>query len=353
MSLNNLCILRLSAIGDVCHAMALVQRIRHHWPDCRITWVIGKIEHQLVGDIPGIRFVVFDKKQGRAAYQRLKTELAGEVFDALLLMQVAFRANLAARQIRARRKIGFDWQRSKELHWWFTDTRIAPQRHAHVLDGFMAFADAIGVPPVEKPQWHIPIPKEHREWADTQAKGLGKFVIISPAASKAERNWLPERYAQVADYLHQKGFTVVLCGGPAKLDRELADKIKQHTNIVQEDYVGKTNLKQLLALIERAELVIAPDTGPAHMATTVGTPVIGLYAHSNPRRTGPYLDLDKVVSVYDQVVEEQKGKSWQELPWGTRVKGGDLMARIQAGTVVEQIDKLLLTNKICPVSEPC
>nr|WP_102798601.1 glycosyltransferase family 9 protein [Bowmanella denitrificans] len=319
----------------------MVQRIRRQWPETGITWVIGKVEHQLVGDLPGVTFVVFDKKQGRQAYTQLNRQLANQTFDALLVMQVALRANLAARQIRARRKIGFDWQRSKELHWLFTNQRIQPQQHAHVLDGFMAFADAIGVPAETQVQWDIPIELADRQWADERAASLGNFVIISPTASKAERNWLPERYAQVAEYLHNQGKKVVLCGGPAKLDRQVADAIQAHTSVIHTDYVGKTSLKQMLALIAQAELVIAPDTGPAHMATAVGTTVIGLYAHSNPRRTGPYLDQHRVVSVYDQQVVSQKGKSWQQLPWGTRVKGQDLMAAISVEMVLDKVNEWL------------
>ncbi|GGO71850.1 glycosyl transferase [Bowmanella pacifica] len=339
--MKNLCILRLSAIGDVCHAVAMVQRIRRQWPDARLTWVIGKVEHQLIGDLPDVDFVIFDKRQGRQAYSHLKQQLAGQVFDALLVMQVALRANFAAMQIKAKQKLGFDWQRSKEFHWLFTGKRIAPQRHAHVLDGFMAFADALGVPAENTVHWDMPLSEQDRQWAAEQTQPLGDYVIISPAASKAERNWLPERYAQIAEYLHQQGKNVVLCGGPGGLDRKLADAILAHTKTICADFVGKTSLKQMLALIAGAKLVIAPDTGPAHMATTVGTPVIGLYAHSNPRRTGPYLDQHLVVSVYDELVLEQKGKSWQELPWGTRVKGSQLMARISVQAVKNKVDAWL------------
>lgn len=94
-------------------------------------------------------------------------------------------------------------------------------------------------------------------------------------------------------------------------------------------------------MLEQACCVVAPDTGPAHMATTVGTPVIGLYAHSNPRRTGPYHDLDKVVSVYDEVIAEQTDKSWQRLPWGKRAKGNELMACITVAAVIEKIDAVI------------
>ena len=340
-ALASICILRLSAIGDVCHAATLVERIQRHWPETKITWVIGKIEYQLVGDMAGIEFIVFDKKLGLGAYKKLRQDIGTRPFDALLLMQVAFRANLAAACINAKQKIGFDWARSKELHWLFTNSRIAPRSQAHVLDGFMDFADALGVPPVAKPAWHIPIPSEAELWAKQQAEALSDFVVISPAASKAERNWTAAGYAWIADYLSSKGKQVVLCGGPGSLDREMGNAITALTSNVRTNFIGKTNLKQLLALLKQAQLVIAPDTGPAHMATTVGTDVIGLYAHSNPRRTGPYNGLDRVVSVYDQAIAQQQTKNWQQLPWGIRAKGNELMELISQDDVKAALDNWL------------
>lgn len=333
--------MRLSAIGDVCHAAAMVNRIQQHWPDAEITWVIGKIEYQLVKLIPNVRFIIFDKSQGKAAVESLKQAVKGEVFDALLMMQVALRANLASRVIKARQRIGFDWARSKELHWWFANQRIRPHQHAHVLDGFMDFADALGVPPVAAPSWNIPVTPEDESWGKERAAELGNYVVIAPAASKAERNWLPERYARLANDLHEKGKKVVLCGGPGKLDKQTSQAILSHKAKISADFTGQTSLHQLLMLLKHATLVIAPDTGPAHMATTVGTPVIGLYAHSNPRRTGPYNNIEQTVSVYESCVLAQKGKPWDALPWGVRAKGQHLMAQISYQAVAQQVNEIL------------
>ena len=329
--------MRLSAIGDVCHAAAMVNRIQTQWPDAQITWVIGKVEYQLLKLMPNIRFIIFDKSQGKAAVEQLKQAVANDTFDALLMMQVALRANMASRVIKAKQRIGFDWSRSKELHYLFANKRVAATKHAHVLDGFMDFADALGVPPVSEPSWSIPVSDEDRKWGEDQASSLGKYVVISPAASKEERNWLPQRYASIADHIQSLGLTVILCGGPGALDRKTADAIKTHVTTEVLDFTGQTTLHQLLMLLKHAHLVIAPDTGPAHMATTVGTPVIGLYAHSNPRRTGPYNSLAHVVSVYDECVEAQKGKPWTALPWGTRAKGSQLMEKISVDMVKQKL----------------
>ena len=83
-----------------------------------------------------------------------------------------------------------------------------------------------------------------------------------------------------------------------------------------------------MALLNQVDLVLAPDTGPLHMAVTQKTPVIGLYAHSNPRRTGSYFYRDLTVSVYDKHIENQHGCSFEKLPWGVRAKGAHLMKDI-------------------------
>ena len=341
-TLRNLCLLRLSAIGDVCHAVALVTRIRQQSPDTRITWVIGKIEYQLVKTIADVEFIIFDKKQGIEAFKQLRRDLAGRQFDVLFAMQVALRANIAAFCINAKRKVGFDWKRSKELHWLFTNKRIKEKQYAHVLDGFMGFADALSIPSQKEVSWDIPIPNEAHDWARQYLRADQTYAVISPAASKAERNWMPDRYAAVADYLAEKNITVILCGGPSSMEQKLGVDIEAHCQSKPLNLIGQSSLIQLLALIQKVALVIAPDTGPAHMATMVRTPVIGLYAHSNPLRTGPYLDQESVVSVYDKAIEEQHGEAWQSLPWGLRAKGKLLMQGITVERVITKIDALTL-----------
>jgi len=338
--INKLCILRLSAIGDVCHAVAMVQHIQRTYPNIEITWVIGKVEASLLSGLPGIRFVVFDKKAGKKAFSDLRAELKDEYFDVLLHMQVAFRASIASLMIHAKRKIGFDKFRAKEAQWLFTNERIEPHPHPHVLDGFFGFAKAIGCAESE-PTWQMPIADQDQLWASEQFAGEKPIAIICPAASKKERNWHVEGYSKVAQHLIEKGFVVALCGGPTSLEQDLASQIEAETNAPLINLVGKTTLKQMLASLKLAHLLIAPDTGPAHMAVTVGTPVVGLYAHSNPHRTGPYLYQQYVVSCYQQIIQEQQGKPLSKLPWGVRAKGDDLMDNIKVDDVLDKVRQLL------------
>ncbi|PHN88169.1 ADP-heptose--LPS heptosyltransferase I [Pseudoalteromonas sp. 3D05] len=345
---SDICILRLSAIGDVCHAVSAVQAIQKAHPNAKITWVMGKIESMLLADLPGVELVVFDKKQGKQAFEQLKQQFKGRKFDVLLHMQVALRANLVARCIPAKVKVGFDWARAKELHSLFINKRIKAEPQAHVLEGFKGFAKSIGVPDYQ-PSWAMPVTAQDQIVADDllEAKRLASPIfVISPAASKKERNWLPERYAVLADHAHGQGFKVVITGGPTELEFELSEQITSYANAPILNLVGKTKLKELLCVLKRAALVLAPDTGPAHMAVTVGTPVIGLYAHSNPKRTGPYLYQNYVVEVYHQNLLQQTGKTAEQVAWGTRVKGSDLMAQITVADVTLMFDLVVKKEQL-------
>lgn len=340
---QSLCILRLSAIGDVCHAVAMVQQIQRQWPRIKITWVIGKVEVMLLDDLIGVEFVVFDKKAGFKGYQALWQQLRGRNFDVLFHMQVALRASIVSLCIPAKIKIGFDRTRAKEGQWLFTNQKILPQNHPHVLDGFMGFAQSLGLV-TEKPTWSMPITDQQQLWASERLSAEKPIAVISPAASKAERNWHSEGYAAIADHLTERGFSVVLCGGPTTMEKLLAEEIIYLAKHSLTNIVGETNLKQLLAVLKVAYLVIAPDTGPAHMAVTVNTPVIGLYAYSNPHRTGPYNYQHYVVSCYKHNVEQQYKKSLAKLPWGIRAKGSNLMNTITISQVKNKIRQLIADN---------
>lgn len=329
---ESICILRFSAIGDVCHAVAVVQAIQHHYPDTKITWVIGKVEAMLVGDIPNVEFVIFDKKTGLKGYIDLRNKLNDRHFDVLLHMQVALRASVASLCIKAKQRWGFDKARAKEGQSFFTNRRIKAQASPHVLDGFMAFAEAIGVP-AKAPSWNIPLSVEDNLWAHSQLSHDKKNFIICPAASKEERNWSVQGYAEIAAFVHNYGYQVTICGGITETEKQLANDIISLASVPINNLVGQTSLKQLLATIKHADLVLAPDTGPAHMATTVSTPVVGLYAHSNPGRTGPYNNLDDVVEVYSQHTNDPK--------WGERAKGATLMQDITVDQVKSAVRKCL------------
>ncbi|ABM02195.1 glycosyl transferase, family 9 [Psychromonas ingrahamii 37] len=335
---NSICILRLSAIGDVCHAIACLQAIQRQWPSTKITWVTGKLEAQLLQHISGIEVIIFDKKQGWKAYKQLRCRLKDRKFDVLLHMQAALRASIASLMIKADIKLGFDRPRAKDGQWLFTNCKIEQGKSVHVLDGFMAFAKKLGISDLSV-KWNINIPIASEEKATTLIDNKPTFIIC-PAASKAYKNWTIEGYSALANHAIKQGFQVLICGAPTEIEKALAKKIVASSNQQAKNLIGQTSLIDLLALIKQASIVLAPDTGPTHMATMVNTPVIGLYAHHNPKRTGPYAQLSHVVSVYDTLITEQSGKTAEELPWRARVKDENAMQKIAIKVVITMFDNL-------------
>ena len=165
-------------------------------------------------------------------------------------------------------------------------------------------------------------------------------MLLAPSASHSERIWMPERYAAIADYCHAKGFKVAVTGSTAPREMGLASLICDLADSTLINVAGQTSLKELLALCRHARLVIGPDSGTLHMAITQRTPVVGLYAHSNPRRTGPYQGLQSVADAYTNILTSlgQQDRSEQ---WGYRLKGEALMREIQLETVTSLIDQAL------------
>lgn len=340
---TSLCLLRLSAIGDCCHAVALVQAIQRQWPSTRLTWIMGKVEAQLLGDLPGVTVIPFDKGAGWAGYRQVWRQLAGQRFDALLHLQSALRASLLSLGIRARYRLGFDRARASDGQWLFTNHKVPSPASPHVLDGFLAFAAELGVTDLT-PGWHIPVSQSDADWA-ARTLGAQPTLLLCPASSKAYKDWTVAGYAALAQHAVARGLQVVLCGGPAPREKALAEAIQAACPAPLVNLVGQTRLKQLQALIARARLVAGPDSGPLHMATAAGTPALGLYAHHNPARTGPYRNLGEVVSVYQPLIEAQTGRPLAELPWRSRLKDPEAMSQLPVDAVLAACDRLLAQPK--------
>lgn len=327
---QSICLLRLSALGDVTHVLPLVRTLRAAWPEVALTWVIGRGEQKLLDGLPGVDFLVYDKKTGLAGMRALRRVLAGRRFDALLQMQVAARANLLSAFLPARRRIGYDKSRSKDLHGLFINERIPDRPGIHVLDAIGSFCEPLGLRQTEV-VWDLPVPDEAHAWARAQWPDDGvPTLAISPCSSHALRNWRPERYAAVADHARDQGWRVALLGGRSALERDTTDAIlaamrpSAHEGDVL-DLVGKDTLKQLPALLARADLLMTPDSGPMHIANAMGTKVLGLHAASNPRRSGPYSDVRFCVDRYDDAARKCRGRPAAELKWGTKIEHDGVM----------------------------
>nr|WP_313208294.1 glycosyltransferase family 9 protein [Stenotrophomonas geniculata] len=324
----SLCLLRLSALGDVTHVVPLVRTLQAARPDTPIHWIIDKAGHKLLDGLPGVTFHAYDKKSGMAGVKELRRQLPPGRFEALLQMQVAFRANLLSAFIPAERRIGYDRSRSKDLHGLFINERIPDRPGIHVLDAIGSFCEPLGLRQAEV-SWDLAVPQSAYEWAAAQWQDDGRPVLmISPCSSHVRRNWYADRYAAVANHAAQRGWRVVLCGGRSELERSMADAIQAQLHTPALDLVGKDTLKQLPALLARANLVMTPDSGPMHIANAMGAKVLGLHAASNPNRSGPYSDRRYCVDRYDDAARKYLAKQAADLKWGTKIEFDDVMELI-------------------------
>ncbi|PZT20936.1 ADP-heptose--LPS heptosyltransferase [Stenotrophomonas maltophilia] len=325
---SSLCLLRLSALGDVTHVVPLVRTLQAARPDTPIHWIIDKVGHKLLDGLPGVTLHAYDKKSGMAGVKELRRQLPPGRFEALLQMQVAFRANLLSAFIPAERRIGYDRSRSKDLHGLFINERIPDRPGIHVLDAIGSFCEPLGLRQTEV-SWDLAVPPSAFEWAAAQWQDDGRPVLmISPCSSHVRRNWYADRYAAVANHAVQRGWRVVLCGGRSELERHMADAIQAQLQTPALDLVGKDTLKQLPALLARANLVMTPDSGPMHIANAMGTKVLGLHAASNPNRSGPYSDRRYCVDRYDDAARKYLAKQATDLKWGTKIEFDDVMELI-------------------------
>ncbi len=310
--------------------MPLVRTLQAAWPETRLSWVIGKGERRLLDGLAGVDFIEYDKRSGLSGMRELRRRLrAGptepRAFDVLLQMQVAARANLLSAFIPARTRVGYDRARSRDGHGLVVNRRIPDRPGIHVLDAIGSFCEPIGARQSQV-RWDLPVPDEARDWAGAQWPVDGvPTLMISPCSSHALRNWRADRYAAVADHAIDRGWRVVLCGGRSAQERRTSDAIIAAMRGAPLDLVGKDTLKQLPALLERADLVMTPDSGPMHIANAMGTRVLGLHAASNPARSGPYSDRRYCVDRYDDAARKFLGKPAAELKWGRKIEHDGVM----------------------------
>lgn len=317
----------------------LVRTLRRAWPQVPITWILGKGEAKLMEGLDDVELLVFDKSAGLRGLGDLRKKLAGRRFDVLLQMQLALRANLLSSLVSADRRIGYDARRSKEGHSLFINERITEGGH-HVLDAFGKFCEPLGLHQ-DRVEWGLPVPEAARTWAAEQLPGDQPTLLVSPCSSHALRNWRPDRYAAVADHAASRGWRVAICGGRSELERRTGDEILAAMTHPAIDLIGKDTLKQLLALLERATLVLSPDSGPAHIANAMGTKVIGLFACTDRERCGPYSDLRWSVNYYDEASRQFMGKPASELRWGKRVEFPGVMDLISVDEIIAIFDEFV------------
>ena len=290
----------MSAVGDAVHVLPVINALKRANAAARITWVLQPGAAALVRGHRSIdEIVIFDRARGWRAFSSIREELSRREFDLVINLQVYFKAGLVTAFTRAPVKLGFDRARARDFNWLVTNRKIAARPMQHVQDQYFEFLSALGASP-EPVEWDLGPWPDERAWRDDFASSFSRPVAsIVVGTSKPEKDWLPERWAGVADALHDDfGMDVVLVGGNSDREAEAARIVTERSSRKPRSELG-SGLRRLVSILDASALVLSPDTGPLHISVALERPVISLMGYTNPKRTGPYRKYhDLIVDAY-------------------------------------------------------
>ena len=334
-------LVRLSALGDVVLTLPLVNALLAK--GVRLTWLIERKFLPVVAHLADrVNLLPIDSPRRVADYRAILTALSAHHFDVLLAAQAKLRINVLYPFIKADLKLGFDTRRAKDLHGLFVNARI-PRADHHLADGLLAFAGYFGIAEGD-PDYAPPVDAEAARWCREQIGG-GDYVLLNPTSSKAERDWPLKRQTEFVTRLRETGWSgrLVVAGGPAARDVEWAGEIAKASGNAC-NLAGQTTLPRLFALIAGAKVLVSPDSGPVHIATAYGVPVVGLYAVARAALSGPWRHTEFCVDVYDQAMKQLSGKDPARADWHARVHDGHAMALISVDQALEATRRALAAS---------
>jgi len=327
---DNICIVMMSAVGDAVHVLPVIDALKRANPRTRITWVLQPGPAALVRGHRSVdEIIIFDRGRGWRAFADVRSELAKRRFDLVINLQVYFKAGIVTAFTRAPIKLGFDRARARDFNWLFTNAKIPAHAVQHVQDQYFEFLGALGVSP-EPVEWDLgPWPDERGWQAQFLASVNRPVASIVIATSKPEKDWIPERWAEVADALYLRyGMQVVLVGGTSERERAAERIVMERTSHKPRSELG-SGLRNLVSILDASSLVLSPDTGPLHMSVALDRPVISLMGYTNPKRTGPYRKFhDLMIDVYGEPGENYPISMENRPGRMTRIETQDVLAKV-------------------------
>ena len=332
MKLDRVGVVMLSTAGGAVWTLPVLNAIKRAHPAATIAWIAQPGPAALIERHPAVSEVVpFERQRGVVGYLELRKRLAIRPFDTLLVLQSYLKAGVVAGMAHADVKLGIDRSRARDFGWIFTNRELAAKPTRHMQDQFLEFLEPLGVS--AEPIEYALGPWEHeRAW---QTEFFGPFerpaVPLVIGSTRPEKDWMPERWAQLSDALwHDFQLEPVLAGGQS--DRELAAErvIMSLAKHKPRSALG-SGLRRLLAILDGSAFAVSPDTGPVHMAVAIERPVIGLYGHTNPKRTGPYRR-------YHDLLVDAFGDPGESYGADAPNRSGR-MARIQVRDVLERVER--------------
>ena len=303
-------IVKLSSIGDVVHTLPALWALKRGLPGAVVDWIVEEAASEIITGNLLISEVIVVKRGGwlknfsenRAVARRLREKNYDLVVDFQGLMKSA----LWVRATKATRRVGFG--NARELaHLFYTEKVPAIETERHAVDRYLDLARCVG----GAPQPTLPVADEEGGAGPIQIGDACKvrveallseggvheivpFFIVNPSARWATKLWTDDRFAEVILRVEKEyGIKAVLVGAPS--DKQAAHRINEMTGMKALNLAGKTGLKELAYLVGLAEFMVTVDSGPMHIAATVGTPVIAIFGPTAPWRTGPYGTVHRVI----------------------------------------------------------
>lgn len=331
VSLDRVGLVMMSAVGDAVHALPVVNAIKRHAPSSHLTWILQPGPASLVRGHPSVDEIMeFDRLRGLRAFTDIREDLRDKRFDIVIDLQVYFKAGIVTSFTQAPIKLGFDRQRARDFNWVFTTHRIPAHEPQHVQDQYFEFLTALGIP-YEPVTWGLGPWEGERAWQREFFSRLSRpAVAIVVGTSKPDKDWMPERWAAVADSLYADfGVQPILVGGKSARELEAAATIERLASHKPVNALG-SGLRNLVSIIDGSALVLSPDTGPLHMAVALERPVISLIGYMNPKRVGPYRR-------YRDLMIDAYGDPGEDYPI-TMDKRSGRMGRIAIRDVLEKVE---------------
>lgn len=331
---ERVCFVLLSGLGDVVHGLPIVNALKRDSSDRRITWVVEPMPSRILENHPAVDDVIlFEPRRGLAGIGELRNQLHGRRFDVTLNLNVYTKSVWPVLLSGAPNRLGFDRRRTHEGVWLASNRHLVPGPRRHTQDMFLEFLDSLGVARPDPIEWRITFTEEEqRAQSDFFERMADRPVtVIVPASGSYKKDWIAERWAAVANALYADfSYHVVLAGGPGERETQIARDIEKRSTAPIVWAMGD-GVRRVAGIVSRANLLIAPDTGPVHIARAFGVPVVGLYGHTNPWRVGPYrafedLWIDRYTNSSDQPDASRADARWERMPM---ITVDDVLDRIE------------------------
>ncbi|MHB8652316.1 MAG: glycosyltransferase family 9 protein [Terriglobia bacterium] len=305
-------IIRLSSIGDIVHTLPSVSALAKTFPGAEIHWVVEARHAVLLDGNPSVhRVVEFDTLGWRkrlASPEVLEEIVRGvlalreDAYDAAIDFQGLYKSAIISRLSRSRQKLGFadPWLREPAAGVFYNE-RVSPHG-CHVIDKNFSLVERLGVPSPSPAQWEFPLPRTAADdgYVENQlaALGVNEFMVMNPGGGWQAKRWAPEQYADLIRRLGSEfGGKILLTGSPQ--EEVLIEEILTLAGSRDAHYFPAT-LVQFIALVRRARLFLAGDTGPLHLAAAVSTPIVAIFgatgSPNTPERNGPFFPGDITLS---------------------------------------------------------